>query len=191
MTTKLILGDRINLPAFIGGLIFLYVLFEGEAWWIIKGLGENPSFYASVAPYNIDITILGKPVYVPIIEYIVLSGYISMLWVGISTTIASFIPRKKLSSYLLGYKPVLMTFGFLISIYMGVTIAETYVGITIPVMGESTLYMEIDTQYGPINVYTPSKAYFTSSYFIVLIASILIAIGKAIQTKYLKKFEGT
>ena len=191
MTTRLILGGSINLPAFIGGIIFLYILFMGETWWVIKGLGENPSFYASVAPYNIEIIILGKPVYVPIIEYIVLSGYISMLWVGISTIIASLIPRKKLSSYLLGYKPVLMAFGFLLSVYIGVSIAETYVGVAIPMIGETTLYMEIDTQYGPINVYTPSIAYFTPSYFMVLVASILIALGNVIQTKYLKKMEVT
>jgi hypothetical protein len=100
----LTLGYRLNIPALLAGIIILYIIYKGEPWWILTAVGKIPTFKAEVAPYIINIVILNKPVDAPIITYIVLSGYLTYLLVGIATIIGSLIPSREISKSLIGYR---------------------------------------------------------------------------------------
>ena len=176
----LTLGYRLNIPALLAGIIILYIIYKGEPWWILTAVGEIPTFKAEVAPYIINIVILNKLVYAPIITYIILSGYLTYLLVGIATIIGSLMPRKEISKSLIGYRALTIPILSLVTIYIATIFVERVLGIKIPFIGYSTLIYSIPYQGSLIKTTTPMQAFFTDSYYLAIIAGILGVIGKLV-----------
>jgi len=147
----LILFGRINLPALFAGIIFIYVALKRDYWWIAKSIGDKPTFFAGVAPYRIDIMILGKDVVVNGLPYIELSGFLTCVVVGVLALIGAFLPKKDLSKSMVGFRPLIIPVVIVISVYIGVMVAGRMIGTRIPFLGSSPIIFTL--HYGSYTIY--------------------------------------
>lgn len=174
----LTLDYRLNIPALLAGMIILYITYKGGAWWVLTAVGSIPTFKAEVAPYIINIVILNKPVNAPIITYIVLSGYLTYILVGIATIVGAFIPRSEISKALIGYRTLTIPVLSIATIYIATIFVERTLGIKIPFIGSSILTYTIPYQDSIIKTYTPIQAFLTNSYYLALISGVLGVVGR-------------
>jgi hypothetical protein len=172
--------EKLNIPGLIGGLMVIYLVLFMEPWWVLRAVGEDPSFYAYISPFKIDIGIMGRTVDIPLLKYVVISGLLTYLWIGITSVIASLFPSRNFSRPLLGFRALIITLSIFITLYIGLRVARNYVDVTLPLIGTETLVMTIPYQDANIVITTPVEAYLTQAYYLMLVASILIAIGKII-----------
>jgi hypothetical protein len=72
---------------------------------------------------------------------------------------------------------------FLAGLFIGLSLAGSYVGVNLPLTGESTL--ECAIPYGELNIVTetPVSAALTQEYWIALAARIISVFAKAFQGK--------
>lgn len=175
--------NRVNIPALVAGILILYILYTGAPWWTLTALGESPTFKADVAPYLISIEILDKPVDSPILKYIMLSGMISYLLIGVTCLAAAFIPDREWSKPVIGYRAIIMIFLTLTTLYFGLYMVRRLIGVSLPFYGTATALFKFPYETGTINVYTPVKAVFTQTFYLAVIAAILAAIGRILTGK--------
>jgi|Deesub1362A_J573_1020465.scaffolds.fasta_scaffold00008_166 hypothetical protein len=183
MRNILIPGNKVNIPALAAGILILYILYTNEPWWTLTAVGENPTFKALVAPYRIEIEIMGKPVDSPIIHYITLSGTISYLLIGLSSIAAAFLPQKPWSKSLIGYRAITMIIFTVATLYISLYTIKNMLGITLPLIGMAETTFKLPYETGTINIYTPVEAYFTQTFYLALIAAILAAIARTLTGK--------
>lgn len=179
----LVPGDRVNILALIAGALILYMLYLDGAWWTIYAVGDNPTFTAIVAPYKIGISILGKPVNVPIIPYVELSGFLTYLFIGLGCIIGGLIPNKEISKSLIGFRALSIPIITIFTIYLGLSVAKNYVNVAVPIFGSTELQLQIPYRSNVIKTYTLVNAEFTYTYYIALTAGILAALGRILTGK--------
>lgn len=179
----LILGNRVNIPALIGGLITIYIALYGGPWWTLNAVGANPTFKAGIAPYQIYVELLGNPVNIPTLKYIILSGYLTYLAIGLLAVIGSFIPEKEVSKALIGYRAIIIKIFTVIIIYIGLIAVKTIFKIDIPIIGSTIVSFKLPYETGVINVETPVEAGFTMTFYIAVVAASLLAIGRLLSGK--------
>ena len=175
--------NRINIPGLIAGILILYILYTNEPWWTLKAIGENPTFQALVAPYRIEIEIMGKPVDSPIIHYTVLAGKITYLLMALTTITASLIPGKQWSKSLIGYRALTMIIFTVATLYIGLYTIKNTLAITLPLTGTAETIYKLPYETGTIQVYTPVKAEFTTTFYLAITATILAVIAKTLIKK--------
>ncbi len=179
----LVPGNKLNIPALIGGLIVIYIVLYGGPWWTLTATGANPTFKVGVAPYQIYIEILGKPVDIPILKYLILSGYLSYLAIGLLSVIGSFLPSKEISKALIGYRAIAMKIFTVITLYLSLIAVKNMLKVDIPLIGSTVMNFKLPYEAGVINVETPIEAGFTLTFYIAVTAAILLLIGKLLSGK--------
>ena len=179
----LVPGNKLNIPALIGGLIIIYIVLYGGPWWTLVAMGANPTFKAGVAPYQIYIEILGKPVDIPIFKYLILSGYLSYLVIGLLSIIGSFLPSREISKTLIGYRAIAMKIFTVITLYLGLIAVKNMLKVDIPLIGTTIMNFKLPYETGVINVETPIEAGFTLTFYIAVTAAILLLIGRLLTGK--------
>lgn len=177
---------KVNIPAILAGILILYIVYSGGDWWIVYAIGEKPTFTAYIAPYNIDISILCKKVIVPIIPYIELSGFLTYLFIGIACIVGGVIPGRELSKALVGFRALTLPIITIITIYIGLIAARSYVNVDIPLIGETVIQLQIPYGTQAISTYTPIRSGFTVTYYITLVAGVLAVLGRLVTGKRLK-----
>ena len=176
----LTLNNRFNIPAFLGGILILYVVLSKSPWWVLEAVGERPTFSAYVSPYLININILGKPLEAPILYYAVVSGFLVYTLTGITCIIGAFYPKKRWSKTLIGFRGFIIPLFTTVMLYITLLMAKNYLNTDIPIVGRGVLEFSISYGGGDIHTYTTFIADFTNTYYIAVIAGILTLVGRLI-----------
>lgn len=183
MKRVLLLGGKVNILAIVAGILMLYILYTGEPWWILTAVGDNPTFGAEIAPYKIVIEIMDRPVDIPLINYMVLSGYITYLLIGVVSIIGGLTAKYGWSEKLLGYRALIMIVATIGSLYLGLFAVENMIGIQLPFIGMDTILFQYPYQGETINIFTVVSSGFTDTFYLALVAAILVTIGKILVRK--------
>jgi len=182
------LNHRVNLLGLASALLLLYTASSNKPWWTMAGGLEGEStFSAEVSPFNIAVRILGKPVTVPILPYLNLAARLSILLAATTILIGSLLAGKPWSRPLLSLRGLILPIIFLAGLFFGLNMAGSYVGVSLPLTGESTL--EYVIPYGGLNIatQTPVRAALTQEYWIALAAGIISALAKAVHGRIAPK----
>ena len=192
IVTALSLNYRVNLLGLASALLLFYTALSNKPWWTITGgtVGEQ-SFLAEVSPFNIVVEILGKPVEVPILPYLNLAARLTILLAAVTIIIGSLLATRPWSKPLMNVRGLILPILFLAALYFGLSLAGSYVGVSLPLAGESTLEYVIHSGELKITTETPVEAAFTQEYWLALAAGILSTFGKAIHGKIVKTTEST
>jgi len=172
---------RVNIFALVSGIIIIYITYTGEPWWVIRAIGVNPTFYANIAPYKIEINIMDRGVDIPILKYITLSGLLSYQYTGLKNLLGSVIPWRRIRKYFIGVSPIMAPLIMILTLYLALSMVNMNMGISIPIVGESTMILNIASDGPIIKVYTNTSSSFTPTYILSLVAGILGVIAKIIE----------
>ncbi len=144
--------------------------------------GER-TFSAEVSPFNIGVEVLGKPVTVPVLPYLNLAARLSILTAASTILLGSLLAKKPWSKPLMSVRGLVLPILFLPALSIGLSLAGSYVGVSLPLVGESTFDYRI--RYGGLDiaVETPVAAALTQEYWIALAAGIISAFGRAVHGK--------
>jgi len=178
------LNYRVNLLGLASALLLFYTALSNKPWWTITGGSEGEcTFSAEVSPFNIAVEILGKPATVPILPYLNLAARLSILLAAATILIGSLLATKPWSKPLISVRGLILPILFLAGLFIGLSLAGPYVGVSLPLTGEFTL--EYAIHYGELNIATetPAVATLTQEYWIALAAGIISAFGKAVHGK--------
>lgn len=181
------LNYRVNLLGLASALLLFYTALSNKPWWTMTGgtVGEQ-TFLAEVSPFNIVVEILGKPVEVPILPYLNLAARLSILLAAAMIFIGSLLAMRAWSKPLMNIRGLLLPIFFLAGLYFGLSLAGSYVGVSLPLAGESTLEYMIHSGEFKIATETPVVAAFTQEYWLALAAGIVSVLGKAVHGKIVK-----
>ena len=178
------LNYRVNLLGLASALLLFYTALSNKPWWTMTGGMEGErTFSAEVSPFNIAVEILGKPATVPILPYLNLAARLSILLAAATILIGSLLATKPWSKPLISVRGLILPILFLAGLFIGLSLAGSYVGVNLPLTGEFTL--EYAIHYGELNIATetPAVATLTPEYWIALAAGIISAFGKAVHGK--------
>jgi len=181
------LNYRVNLPGIASALLLFYTALSNRPWWTITGgLGDVQTFSAEVSPFNIAVDILGMPLTVPILPYLNLAARLSILLAAATILVGSLLAKKPWSKPMMSVRGLVLPILFLAGLFIGLSLAGSYVGVSLPLTGEFTL--EYAIPYGEFNIATetPAAAALTQEYWIALAAGIISAFGKAMHGKILQ-----
>ncbi len=169
---------KVNVIGIVGSLLLFYVALSRDAWWSLVGGIEEETFSVFISPFHISISILGKPVAIPIIPYLNLSAQLVMLLTAFMLFVGSIFPLKGWAKYLYSHRALAMTVLFVVTLYIGLKLAENYTGTPIPLMGEATLHFRVTQETITIETETPIRSNFNAQYWLALLASVLASLAK-------------
>ena len=178
------LNYRVNLLGLASALLLFYTALSNKPWWTITGGIEGErTFSAEVSPFNIAVEILGKPATVPILPYLNLAARLSILLAAATILLGSLLATKPWSKPLISVRGLVLPILFLCGLFIGLSLAGSYVGVNLPLTGEFTLAYAIP--YGELNIATetPVSAALTGEYWIALAAGIISVLAKTFQGK--------
>jgi len=175
---KLIIKGKINILGVIAAILVLAVVFMGKPWWTLRG-GEG-FLEVTYSPTNIDITVLGKPINIPIIPYLTQAATIALALSAILLLVGSLIAGKSIGLSLtkVGYdKPLIITIVFTAALYMLPKMIGQTLGVGVPVTGEKILTLE--TMIGGVKVHAsiPVKAELLAEYYVAWFASVIALVS--------------
>jgi len=174
----LTLNNRVNIPALISGVIVLfYTMLLQEPWWIVKS-EDNYTLIISYAPYKICCLILGRPVYIPIADYLSISGLLVFTLISILLIIGALIQNKNLAEILIGYRCFLIITLVPIILYTSLLCISIFAQISLPLVGSREVNWTIFLDNKPIKVTLLVSSEFTYVFYIMIICAILSLIGK-------------
>jgi hypothetical protein len=181
------LNYRVNLLGLASALLLFYTALSNKPWWTMSGGAVGgQSFLAEVSPFSIVVEILGKPVEVPILPYLTLAARLTILLAAASILIASSLATKPWSKPLMNVRGLILPILFLATLYLGLSLAGSYVGVNLPLVGESTLEYVVHAGELNITTKTPMEAGFTQEYWLALAAGVVSAFGKAVHGRIVK-----
>jgi len=99
---------HVNIFAFIAGVVTLYLVIQSEEIiLLVSNIVEGD--YVSIGLGNVDISLFGRSIEVPILDYLVISSKLSYLVASISLIAGSLVKDEELSKGLIGFKLPSMT----------------------------------------------------------------------------------
>ena len=177
---------KINIAGVVSGLITLYLAILGGSWWVAIGGAGGESFHAFISPFTFDVSILGNPVYVPIVDWLILASRIAFLLAGLEIIVASVLVHKAWSKSFIRLGSLWTAILFIISIYLGITLVQSIAGISIPMQGDAILTYEIPVQTQTFTVEAPINTYFTPSFEVALVGGICALLARIIHGRLTK-----
>lgn len=180
------LKNRVNTLGIIGALLLIYISLSNQPWWTLAGgLGEEHSFSARISPFTFEAQILGKPLVLPIMPYLILAAKLTALLAAATMIIGSFLPTKPWAKPLMSMKALALPIMFVVGVFAGSQLVNSYIGVSIPVTGRFTINYSIT--YGELSILTqtPSMTTFTLEYWIALVAGVFTVLARILQGKML------
>ena len=179
----LTINYRLNVMGLIAGFFLIYIAISDKPWWIlIGGSVEEHVFSAELSPFMTMITVLGRPVHLPIITYLNMGVRLSFLVAAATTILGSIFVRRSWSKKFISLAGLKTPIAFLILLFVCLEIVKIHFGITIPIIGRSTLTHKIFLTGGEITVHIPMTAKITQEYWTALIIGIPSLIAKLITS---------
>lgn len=186
LTYALSLKYRINTLGILSALLFFYISLSNKPWWTITGgLNGEHSFSAEISPFTFEAQILGKPLTLPIMPYLILASKLTMLLAAATILTGSFLPTKPWSKPLMSIRGALLPIIFPIGISIGLQMVRSYTGMDIPIVGNFTLNYSISHDHQSISTHTPSTTALTPEYWIALAAGAIAVLARILQSKIL------
>lgn len=184
LANVLSLNYRVNPLGIASALLLFYVASSNKPWWTLTGGQEGmQTFSAEVSPFNVAVEVLGKPVTVPILPYLTLAARLSVILAAATILAGSLLANRPWSKPMMSVMGMVLPILFICGLFIGLSLAKSYVGVDLPLTGESVLSYSIP--YGEFNIATetPATAALTIEYWIALAAGILSVLARILQGK--------
>jgi len=184
VSRALTFDGRLNVPALLGGLIAVYLAVRRDPWWVLTSLGQSPTLKVVLSPYLINVEILGRPLTSPIFTCLTTSGLLTVLLAGTTAVVGSMLTTRPWSKRLLGFSMLSITAIFMVSLFVTIKLAESMVGISIPIVGEGEI--TFSTTYGSTRILaiTPVEAELDVGFHLAVVSSALILLGRYLAVSY-------
>ncbi len=172
--SKLAYYRHVNVLALVAGLITLYlVLQSGEIIVLVSNIVEGDTI--SIGLGNIDITVFGRSLSLPILDYLVISSKLSYLIASLSLVSGALIKDEELSKGLIGFKLPSMT-GLILAV---IALIIMYLGGSFNPVGNE-ISMELTLNIGG-RIYSIPISYSiqpTFNTYLTLIANVAAILGR-------------
>ncbi len=172
--SKLAYYRHVNVLALVAGLITLYlVLQSGEIIVLVSNIVEGDTI--SIGLGNIDITVFGRSLSLPILDYLVISSKLSYLIASLSLVSGALIKDEELSKGLIGFKLPSMT-GLILAV---IALVIMYLGGSFNPVGNE-ISMELTLNIGG-RIYSIPISYSiqpTFNTYLTLIANVAAILGR-------------
>lgn len=165
----------------VSGVITLGLAIVGGPWWVTVGGTGGEAFHAGISPFAFDISIMGNPLNIPVIYWLNVAARIAFILAGLEITVASILVKKSWSKSFISLRALWTSLLFFISIYIGLTVLQRILGISIPLYGQSLLTYTFPIQSLAFTVEVSTQAYFTTTFELALIGGILAIVARIIH----------
>ena len=167
----------INYIALAGGIatILLIAISLFVPWWQFT-VGNPTLAQVNVSPINVNFSLLGTAITIPLILAINIASLLTMLSGGIVMVIYSVKPNKPYSKKLLGFaykKPLMALIIFAVGIVALVTLANSFSGFNVPIVGVSSMHLPSSMAPNGINISVNVLAAFLWPFYLAIAASAL------------------
>ncbi len=92
---------RVNWLGFIAAAAIAWVALSNDPWWVFR-VGEN-LVSVELSPFNLYMEVLGQPLHIPAIDYLVLAAKLLALAAVPAMIIASLMASRKASKHVMGF----------------------------------------------------------------------------------------
>lgn len=135
--------QKINLIALIAGVstLLLIAVSVFVPWWQFT-VGKPAFAQVNFSPVNLNFSILGNPITIPLIWAMNLACLLTLASGGIVLLIYSLMPSKPYAKRLLGFgykKPLYAVILFVIELFSLSALAGVFSGFSVPLMGSGIL----------------------------------------------------
>ena len=135
--------QKINLIALIAGVstLLLIAVSVFVPWWQFT-VGKPAFAQVNFSPVNLNFSILGNPITIPLIWAMNLACLLTLASGGIVLLIYSLMPTKPYAKRLLGFgykKPLYAVILFVIELFSLSALAGVFSGFSVPLMGSGIL----------------------------------------------------
>ena len=165
---------KINWFALAAGVITLIVLVISlyVPWWQLT-IGDN-LMKVNASPVNTNFGLLGAQFTIPLIWALNLVSILTFTASGLVMLLYSFIPTKSYSKQLLGFsykKPLFSVITFVAGLLVTTSIAGL-LGVSIPLMGSTTLMLPTDLTMG-VSISALVSGSFQLPFWLAIVAVVL------------------
>jgi hypothetical protein len=169
--------NRVNWFGVAGGALTLAVIVVSlyNPWWQLT-IGEN-LMKVNASPMNTNFGLLGTQFTVPLIYALNIGSILTFLFSGTIMLIYSFMPTKPYAKDLLGFawrKPLYSVLFSVVGLTVIILIAQTILGINIPLVGTSTVILPSQFTMGANISVMVSSAYQWPFYLAIVAAGLCI-----------------
>jgi hypothetical protein len=181
--------SKINWIGMAGGaatlILILISLFV--PWWRFT-LGNPMLAQASFSPVNLNFSILGSPITIPLIWALNIVSLLSLLSGGIIMVIYSVMPAKPYSKRLLGFaynKPLYAVVLFAVELVALTLLAKSITGIDFPLMGSAIIQIPQTITQGT-NISVAASAALEWPFYFAIAAAVLCVAARLHHGKLTK-----
>lgn len=181
MPNKLnLLGLAAGISTFVLIAISLYV-----PWWQFT-VGKPTLAQLNFSPLNLNLSLLGKSITMPLIWAINLATTLTLAAGGIVMLIYSVKPNKSYSKQLLGFgwkKPLYAVIFFVIEVVGVITVANMFAGLNLPINGSAALQPPQGMLPGGMNFSVDVLAAFQWPFYLAIVVAALCVAARIYHRK--------
>ena len=177
--------SRINWFGVAGGALTLIVIAVSlyNPWWQLI-IGDN-LMKVNASPMNTNFGLLGTQFTIPLIYALNIGSILTFLCSGIIMLVYSVIPTKPYAKDLLGFswrKPLYSVIFSVVGLSIIILIAQTVLGISIPLMGTGTIILPSSLTMG-VNISVLVSAAFQWPFWLAIVAASLCICARIYHRK--------
>ena len=181
------MNNNVNYIALAGGIatLVLIVVSVFIPWWQFT-VGNPALAQVNVSPMNLNFSLLGTAITIPIILAINIAALLTMLSGGIAMLIYAVKPNKSYSKKILGFgykKPLTAVIIFIVGIIALVTLANTLSGFNVPVVGGSAMKLPSSMSPDGTSISVNVLATFGWPFYFAIVASALCLAARFYHKK--------
>jgi hypothetical protein len=187
------MNKNVNYIALAGGIATLVLIIVSVfvPWWQFT-VGNPALAQVNVSPMNLNFSLLGTAITIPLILAINIAALLTMLSGGIAMLIYALKPNKPYSKKILGFgykKPLIAVIIFIVGIIALVTLANSLSGFNVPVVGGSAMKLPANMSPDGMSISVNVLAAFGWPFYFAIVASALCLAAKFYHKKI--PLEGT
>jgi hypothetical protein len=187
------MNNNVNYIALAGGIatLVLIVVSVFVPWWQFT-VGNPALAQVNVSPMNLNFSLLGTAITIPLILAINIATLLTMLSGGIAMLIYAIKPNKSYSKKILGFgykKPLTAVVIFIAGIIALVTLANSLSGFNVPVVGGSAMKLPSSMSPDGISISVNVLSAFGWPFYFAIVASALCIAARLYHKKI--PIEGT
>ncbi len=181
------MNNNINYIALAGGVATLVLIAVSifVPWWQFT-VGNPALAQVNVSPMNLNFSLLGTAITIPIILAINIAAVLTMLSGGIAMLIYAIRPNKSYSKKILGFgykKPLIAVIIFIVGVIALVTLANTLSGFNVPIVGASAMNLPSSMSPDGISISVNVLAAFGWPFYFAIVASALCIAARFYHRK--------
>ncbi|MCW4009641.1 MAG: hypothetical protein NWF05_03355 [Candidatus Bathyarchaeota archaeon] len=184
---------KFNWIALAGGVatLLLIVVSLFVPWWRFT-VGNPAIAEASFSPVNLNFSLLGSPLSIPLIWAMNVAAMLSLATGGIILLIYAVMPAKPYSKRLLGFgynKPLFAVVLFVVELVVLVVFAKTLVGFDVPLMGAANIQIPQNI-IGDLSIGIGVTSAFEWPFYFAIVVAVLCVAAKLYHGKTVPDISG-